>query len=314
MVRHIEADECPSITHFSLLKERSKKLMIKEALKGGEGSPLPVIADPTDDDGDDFDGGVKIQSLEEKNREAMMNQPFGVKASEDAHASANLATHHWPALSASIKISDNDLPLDLMSFSQLEISSPQDNASAIWKGKARAAGTILAGELVSGNRPFGLDSLNAGQALRILDENWDSLNFLNSFSGEYVCPCDAAFNSREAFEEHVLRKSRSNRSVEYALPQPDRRGIGITDPCRCPRCHRRFKTTAALIAHCESPSTRCGISDGEMYGQIINELTGGVIQTAGYNPDGTVRYEAGKIDLPKTTTVGVNLRDVKRNW
>lgn len=77
---------------------------------------------------------------------------------------------------------------------------------------------------------------------------------------------------------------------------------------RCPRCRRRFKTTAALIAHCESASTRCDINDGEKYGQVIDELTGGVIQAVGTLTDGTVKYEAGKLDIPKTNTVGTSPR------
>lgn len=77
---------------------------------------------------------------------------------------------------------------------------------------------------------------------------------------------------------------------------------------RCPGCLRNFKSTAALIAHCESPSTRCDVNTGSRFPQIIDELSGGVIQVAGFNPDGTVKYEAGKLDLTETTVVGTDLR------
>ncbi|KAH8429479.1 putative C2H2 finger domain protein [Aspergillus melleus] len=286
LMRHIEDGECPVISQFMLLKERSKKMMIKEALNAGEGSPMPLIPDPAE--ADDINGGVKIQSAEERNREAMMNQPFVVRAGATGFTSAALATEHWPALNGSIKVSDEDLPYDVLNLSGLDISS-QENKSLVWKGKARAAST-LSGESVLGDRQFAIAPPNAGQTLRLMDQRWDAINFLNSFSGEYVCPCGTAFKIREDFEEHVLSKSRSNRMAQ------------------CPRCRRRFKTTAALIAHCESASTRCDINDGEKYGQVIDELTGGVIQAVGTLTDGTVKYEAGKLDIPKTHTVGTNLR------
>ncbi|PLB51193.1 putative C2H2 finger domain protein [Aspergillus steynii IBT 23096] len=288
LMRHLEADECPYISQGVILKQKSQKLMIKEALKAGEGSPMPLIPDPAE--ADDVDGGVKVKSLAEKNREAMTNQPFAVNASSAAHASADLATQHWPALSGS----NNDLPRDLMSLSGLEISSSQGKDKSAWKSNARE-GPALGGSSLPGDRPFGISLPNAGQTLRLMDEHWQATNFLNSFSGQYVCPCGSSFSQRDEFEEHVLQKSRSKRVVQ------------------CPNCLRRFKTTAALIAHCESPSTRCDINNGDKYGQIIDELTGGLIQAVGYHADGTVKYEAGKFDLPKSTTVGVNLREVKKS-
>lgn len=76
---------------------------------------------------------------------------------------------------------------------------------------------------------------------------------------------------------------------------------------RCPGCLKIFKSTAALVAHWESSSTKCDVSEGNLYAQIMDEVSGGMIQIAGYNDDGTMRYEAGKVDLQKKTTVGVDL-------
>lgn len=73
---------------------------------------------------------------------------------------------------------------------------------------------------------------------------------------------------------------------------------------RCPGCFRKFKSTAALIAHCEASKTRCSVNETVLYGQIIDELSGGVIQTNGYHEDGTVKYEAGKLETQQTTTIG----------
>ncbi|KAA8648184.1 hypothetical protein EYZ11_000552 [Aspergillus tanneri] len=293
LMRHIEENECSEITRTRLLQEQSKKLMIKEALQGGEGLPMPVIPEPADVD--DIDGGVKIDLLTAENQEAMQNQP-GMSDSDDlpAQFSANLALKHWPRLGKGS--ADRDAPMDLLSFPDLSVASSSKGNSA-WKGKGKAVvGSVKGSKSQKGGevRPFGAGVPDAGQTLRILDERWDATNFFNSFSGKYVCPCNAAFKHKIDFEKHVLLKSKNNRDVQ------------------CPRCLRHFKTTAALIAHCESPSTRCDINDGEKYSQIIDELTGGMIQAVGYNTDGTVKYEAGKLELPKTTTVGVNLQQVTR--
>ncbi|KAI9037860.1 putative C2H2 finger domain protein [Aspergillus affinis] len=274
MMRHIEENKCPVISQFVLLKEKSKKLMIKEALKEGEGSPMPLIPDPAE--ADDIDGGVKILSIESRRREAILSQPSLVKAGDSGYASAALATRHWSTLGGSSRSSE--LPSDIIDLTGLDISSNQENQPS-WRVKGRVAPTEAS---VSEIRPFGIATPDAGQTLRLLDARWDPTNFLNSFSGEYVCPCGMKFSAQADFEEHVLCKSRSKNAVQ------------------CPRCLRKFKSTAALIAHCESPSTRCDINEGERYGQIIDELTGGVIQAVGYNDDGTVKYGAGRLDLPKT--------------
>ena len=41
------------------------------------------------------------------------------------------------------------------------------------------------------------------------------------------------------------------------------------------------------------------MSDGENYAQIIDEITGGFVQSVGYHDDGTMKYEAGKMDFDR---------------
>lgn len=65
---------------------------------------------------------------------------------------------------------------------------------------------------------------------------------------------------------------------------------------------------AGLIAHCETSSVRCKINEGSRYAQIIDELTGGLIQATGYNEDSTVKYEAGELDLQRTTVIGKDMQ------
>ena len=46
---------------------------------------------------------------------------------------------------------------------------------------------------------------------------------------------------------------------------------------RCPSCLKLFKSSTALVAHCESPLSRCHISKSNKYGQVIDELSGGFL-------------------------------------
>ncbi|GFF83711.1 hypothetical protein IFM61606_07236 [Aspergillus udagawae] len=288
LMRHIEDDECPEITKRRLLEERSKKIMIKQALGGGVGSPLPII--PCPGDLDDVDGGVKVNTLEYDNREAMVNQP---EPGDDG--SARLSQKHWPELktAAKARATDNPTPADLMALSELAITDQGRDGD--WKGKGRLI-TIAESEREKdeNERSFDVGGPDAGQILRFLQHNWDPINFFDSYSGEYVCPCNARFKTMKVFEEHMLMKSQGARGME------------------CPGCHRIFKTTAALVAHCESSTKRCHINANSWFSQIIDEVSAGVIQAAGYMPDGTVKYEAGKLELTKTTTIGVDLE--KNKW
>ena len=64
------------------------------------------------------------------------------------------------------------------------------------------------------------------------------------------------------------------------------------------QCLKKFTTTWALIAHCESASRRCRISKSANYNQILRELTAGLLGTQGHVEDGTgdVRYVANPVD------------------
>ncbi|EAW14507.1 putative C2H2 finger domain protein [Aspergillus clavatus NRRL 1] len=295
MMRHIEDDECPGITRARLLQEKSKKLIIKQALKVGEGSPMPIIPGPSDND--DIDGGVKVDPnpLEYDNREAMAHQPKLGEHDPTASVSAMLALKHWPQPPGRARAAVGAVPVELMAFSELAIVN--GTRAQGWKGKEplRAIQESAEQEENQGHRPFGVAAtFDAGQTLRTLQSNWDATNFFNSYSGEYVCPCGARFNTMKEFEEHMIMKSQGGRGMQ------------------CPGCQKFFKTTAALVAHCESASTRCYINDNHQFGQIIDEMTGGLIQAAGYNPDGTVKYEAGKLDLTNATTIGVDASKFKR--
>jgi hypothetical protein len=45
-----------------------------------------------------------------------------------------------------------------------------------------------------------------------------------------------------------------------------------------------------LVAHVESAALRCRIANKDDFGQIIDDITGGVVEAAGYYEDGSVKY------------------------
>ncbi|KKK18335.1 hypothetical protein AOCH_005959 [Aspergillus ochraceoroseus] len=302
LFRHIEENECPEISKDMLLLEQSRKLLMKEALGLETDSPLsPLLPDLTHDleeeeeEAEGHVGGVKI-SIGDVNCEAMANQPRPGQVDLADRLSAVLTLKHWPALSEAEKRGkgkgDSRAAAlgagDLLAFPGLSVNDDAKEHGA-WKGKGRAP-SVVGSEITYGPSCSG----DAAAAVNSKAGSSDLARFFNAFSGKYICRCKMEFETALDFEAHVLASSKGNRRVQ------------------CPGCLRVFKTTAALIAHCESATTRCDINQDNKYAQMIDEVTGGFIQMAGYNEDGTMKYEAGALDLPKTTRIGTDLRQV--NW
>jgi len=202
MMKHIEDNECSVISQTRLLQEQSKKFMIKEALRGGEGPPMPVIPNPADLD--DIDGGVKLGFLDLGDREAIAFQLKQGRDDPTASVDAMLALKHWPALGGSRGQTTFRMPMsDLMAFS--DAGDNEGSPLTVEASPARGKGS------------FGAGTPEAGQTLRLLDDKWDPTKFFNSFIGKYVCICGSSFISMKEFEEHVLMKSKAKRNVQYVL-------------------------------------------------------------------------------------------------
>ncbi|KAL4889522.1 hypothetical protein BDV59DRAFT_210311 [Aspergillus ambiguus] len=296
LMGHVEQRACPGITPTRILQDQSKKLLIKEALQAGEGYPTLVFPDPNAagpaTSEPDNDGGVALNARQLANREAMRNQPPRPSDADVSTITAMMAQKHWPDLGekgAADSVSAAGL-LDSQDVSDM-------HEKKAWREKECSIQTqpVAPSEpSLASPRTFGVGIPEAGQTIRAFHRSWDATQWFDSFSGEYVCPCGKGFAQREKFEEHVLQKAPMARRVQ------------------CPGCHRIFKSTAALVAHLETGSARCDMSSGDYYAQLMDELTGGLVQVAGYHEDGTVKYEAGQLELPNTTTVGVDLN--KKDW
>ncbi|KAK2785194.1 hypothetical protein FQN51_003937 [Onygenales sp. PD_10] len=113
-------------------------------------------------------------------------------------------------------------------------------------------------------------------------KQWDPERFFNSLLGEYICVCNESYQTQKEFESHLLS------------------GVHNGGIFRCPGCLRLFKTNTALIAHCESASVRCKVSLNPRYAEIMDEISGGLLETSGVCEDGSIKYRAApKVDLNK---------------
>lgn len=107
-----------------------------------------------------------------------------------------------------------------------------------------------------------------------IDSFWDPLQ------ENYACPaqkCGARFPSIEKFVDHLHS------------------GAHVVTHVTCPGCLKRFRTTAALISHCESGSRKCKVRNAIDYDLMIREVTAGMISTDGYLPDGSIKYTATEV-------------------
>ncbi|KAL6230890.1 hypothetical protein BDW75DRAFT_56206 [Aspergillus navahoensis] len=308
LMRHIENGECVEIRPGYLLVEQQKKLMRKEALEIPIAPAVPSLVDMDEND----DGGVQLAiTRSETNREPMANQPGSITAKN----TNGLVDRHWSKL---VETGLEDGMRDLMDFSSItgngkENEKNKENISG-WVGKGRShifpgpsSALAPASASASGAKSEGgpgakaasalgprpsIGVPDAGLELTRIYKDWNPSNFVDEFTREYVCACGKRCLTKEAFEKHVLNKSQGARRMQ------------------CPNCLKVFKSTAAIIAHWESPSLKCDLSEANMYAQIVDEVSGGMIQIAGYSEDGTMRYKAGSLELRKNKATGVDLDKV----
>ncbi|KAL1849726.1 hypothetical protein Plec18167_005285 [Paecilomyces lecythidis] len=306
MINHIEKNECPAVTSSQLIKERARKTAFRYAL---EASGLTASLTPGSEPDDDREasGGVSLSNVARLNKEAISNQPRSDDDSRSA-ASTKLSLKHWPRLGEQRQMHMNSELGDLMAFSELsvndkekenkEVVAKQDAATGIskhssdsWKHEGSQAGMTLS-DPTNPTRKLP----TAGEVLTTLFGRWDATVYLDSFVGRYRCPCGCGyFDDTNSFEEHILIRT------------------NIASRVHCPRCMRAFKTTAALVAHCESATTRCNLRYMDNYAQVIGEITGGVIEPNGYLNDGTIKLERGTLtEMPKKITIGVDLDKVTK--
>jgi hypothetical protein len=109
--------------------------------------------------------------------------------------------------------------------------------------------------------------------------NLDPWKYFDSLVNAFVCPgakCGGKYATPKAFQEHLSSSAH------------------VGGKAVCPSCLGKFKSTAALISHCESGSKKCTIRKSANYNQVMRELTAGMLGTQGHLIDGSVKYVANK--------------------
>ncbi|TEA18231.1 hypothetical protein C8034_v011431 [Colletotrichum sidae] len=134
-------------------------------------------------------------------------------------------------------------------------------------------------------------SENSDPAPKVVDINnphhpgFSAEKYYNIYLRKYKCPqkpCGKSFSTGQALITH-MKSSIAHYNVKL----------------QCPSCLRWFKDASALVAHAESQSTRCSIRHSENFRIFMDQLTGGVADVTGKNPDSTPKYEVSNEALIK---------------
>jgi hypothetical protein len=107
----------------------------------------------------------------------------------------------------------------------------------------------------------------------------DPWKYFDPLINAFVCPgakCGGKYATPKEFQEHLSSSAH------------------VGSKAVCPSCLSKFKSTAALISHCESGSKKCTIRKSANYNQVMRELTAGMLGTQGHLIDGSVKYVANK--------------------
>lgn len=188
--------------------------MRKEALEIAEASITPSIWD-VDEDGN---GGVALPvTLGERNCEAMVNLP--------GRGPGSLMDEYWPGLPGTEEAGLEDIMgVMVLADAAKKTGKGSDKKNGVLKGKGREySGALGAGSDSAGGSAAALSvGAPAGSigppdmalVLQKIYKDFDAVNFLDGFTGEYVCPCGKRCSTKEGFEKHVLSKSQGSRRME----------------------------------------------------------------------------------------------------
>ena len=333
-VRHIEQDECQVISaeHFQL--QRAEKQILRDAWvaqtdpTGGSA----ISSNPPKSDSPSEGGGVSLVDFQPPSvqdaastlsLEPMRSLSSGL-SSPPTGTFRRLALENFPALPtqkrsyADSHLSSTRANSNLLDLDESEVRSTE---KSIWGTKATSKfATVSVSELAvqaseassstpserSGkeNRPrmfakttnptlsapdpshLPVNDITATnphvQTARSMAPTslLDPENYWNELQQFYLCPgtrCGRSFQTNEQFKAHLL----SSAHVE-----------GKT---QCPNCLNQFRSTYALIAHCEAGSKRCQIRKAPNFNEILRELTAGALGTNGYLDDGSVKFTANQV-------------------
>ncbi|WEW61220.1 C2H2-type zinc-finger-containing protein [Emydomyces testavorans] len=272
LMAHIESGQCIGFSEEEYRAQRVKKRATKTALEGrlgGRSAPYGGGRVATASVAESDDGGVQLNILDDSEfpilergggRLAINSDVVGVSGTVDDAASevsaVTRSAKQWPTMTDDTQAEKGDL----MAFSELGL----DDEGLDDEGEDTDNGW--------GERPESSDAVEKEKPQHFVI--WDTTQFYNSIIGAYVCSCDKAFKTSEEISNHLNSGTHAGGVVH------------------CPVCLRPFKSTAALVAHVESATSRCTIGLSNNLGKIIDDISAGVIETSGCHEDGTVKYLA----------------------
>jgi hypothetical protein len=306
-MQHIENGECKVITQEVFERRRAERAVAKDAWAAqlrpdlDKNVPRGLISTFSEADTNE-QGGVSLlddDNLLESNMHSTYQQDY-------LTPSLNMLTlrDQYPTLphlksSKQAKVIDQQDGSDLMSFEGDRINNDKDGSKPTWNASSPAASALFSssksplrptadnndiGGASSASRP----SLSTDPNSHISTQPapltpssiLEPMNYHNEITRKFECPgrkCGGSFDTIEGFNAHLTSSAHvGGRSV-------------------CPSCLKKFPSTMALVAHCESPSKKCNIRNTANYNQVLREITGGLIGAEGHHIDGSVRYVANDI-------------------
>ncbi|KAK2808018.1 hypothetical protein FQN50_005100 [Emmonsiellopsis sp. PD_5] len=291
-VLHFENDQCAlgldKYKEIRVKKQATIAFMDRALSRNGNSF---AMAAPSALDSEDGGVGVSLLDLIDDDEDVPMSK---ARSGTDAITAKLSSMDIWPALGSKEDEATVAGELDLL---DLEMSPKPKQAAPV-----NTAGSV-SGVSVPGSASASAwnDSVMLPPTKMVVPNNndndeqekkqWDPEKFFNSLLGEYNCVCNESFQTQKEFESHLLS------------------GVHSGGIFRCPGCLRLFKTNTALIAHCESASVRCKVSLNPRYAEIMDEISGGLLETSGVCEDGSIRYRASK--KTDVTTPKIDLNKVK---
>ncbi|OAX84107.1 hypothetical protein ACJ72_01519 [Emergomyces africanus] len=312
---HIENDQCPSFSAEKYREQRVKKEALRTVMSRALGSTGNRLGLPGSSISSSVDGGVGIpllDSQETMSPRSESSKPATTNGSGWDTASVTVQLRgmsFWPAPSEKKERAEmGPEESDLMVYSDAGHARDEEEARSSFRsfgnsgppnprGKHALVYFDESASQVSGNTSTTWESQSVAspmpQATRTLEkrqqEPWSPSKFFSPAIGKWVCVCDKVFDSEQEFNSHI------------------KSGIHMGGVFRCPSCLRMFKTSTALTAHCESATVRCTVNKDENYARIMDEISAGLIEPAGENEDGSIRYRTVS---PSQT--GIDLKNI--NW
>ncbi|KAF2470105.1 uncharacterized protein BDR25DRAFT_262767 [Lindgomyces ingoldianus] len=323
LIEHLEFGHCSMISSSQFQGHIVHKFLITQLLKGGPEYDrfLQKISKHNAAVDDEDSGGVSLGLMDEEAEELHDVEFQAIKPDIPAE-SINLADKipkPWPLLPSQAKSVDADSGL-LSPFSKLSVDGDDDSTAVastadesyvsatsrqfkVW-GSGRSSSTLfpkakptptewsIAEHDQQLEEEHGINIL----ATRFWDPtstDYNAERFFEPITGAYRCPfpCEQAFDIPADLNKHIMDDHR------------------ITT-MRCPSCLKKYRSATALVAHCESRSSKCRVSQAEDFNVFLDRLTGGFLSVDEktrpefiYNPTVTFRNsETGVVERYKPPT------------